>query len=134
MKARGWDYQIVRHKRTLSQTICLGGSFVVTALFGQSSARASHEELTAHFGAEEFFDSWIAGECEHDFACRFDIQAKVQKWTAAPFKRDPFAEDDEIKSGRIKSELESIGEFAAPDYRSRDCAQNSLPPIALFGR
>jgi hypothetical protein len=100
----------------------------------QPRARASHEELAAHFGTEEFFDSWIAGECEHDFPCRFDIQAKVQKWTAPPFKRDPFAEGGEIKSGRIKPELESIGEFAAPDYRSRDRAQNPLPPILLLGR
>jgi len=34
----------------------------------------------------------------------------------------------------IKAEFESVGEFAAPNYRSRDRAQNHLPPITLFGR
>jgi len=39
-----------------------------------------------------------------------------------------------IKSGRIKPELESVGEFGASACRSRDRAQNYLPPIAFFGR
>ena len=58
----------------------------------------------------------------------------MQKWTASPFQSDPFAERAKIKSGCIKAEFESVVEFAAPDYRSRDRAQNHLPPITLFGR
>jgi hypothetical protein len=58
----------------------------------------------------------------------------VQKWTASAFQSDPFTERTKVKSSCIKPEFESVTEFAALNYDSRDCVQNRLAPIALFGR
>jgi len=58
----------------------------------------------------------------------------VQKRAASTLQSDPFAECSKIKSCCIKAELESVGEFAAPDYCVRDSAKKYLPMIALFRR
>jgi len=58
----------------------------------------------------------------------------VQKWAASALQSDPFAERAKIKSCCIKAELESVGEFAAPDYCLRERAKKYLPVIALFRR
>ena len=69
----------------------------------------SYEELAAHFGPEEFLDPPTAGERWCVFACRFDIETKVQTWAAPPFQSHPFAECCKIKSYCIK---------AVPQYRT----------------
>jgi hypothetical protein len=93
-----------------------------------------HEESPAHFGPEELLDSQTAGKRKRDFACRFDVEAKIQKWAAAALQCDPFTQCCKIKSCRIEAQLESVGEFGAPRYSLRDGAKNRLPAKALFRR